>query len=88
MGGEKLSQDPLRTVVTEQTDVCCRTELTNSQETVKMKTETKSDCGYFSDSTDEMLLSHQRVAKEVLVESTNGQEVGEQTKNKLKLNKS
>ena len=86
MGGEKLSQDPLRTVVTEQTDVCCRTELTNSQKTVKM--ETKFDCGYFSDSTDEMLLSHQRVAKEVLVESTNGQEVGEPTKNKLKLNKS
>ena len=74
MGGEKIPQDPLRTV-TEQTDVFCRTDLTNSQKTWKMKTETKFDCGYFSDSTEEMMLSQQRAAKEA-VESTNGQEVG------------
>ena len=91
MGVEKILQDPLRTV-TEQADVYFKTDLTNSRETVeKIKTtETKFDCGYFSDSTEEMILM---ATKEVVVESTNVQEVGKQTKtdnipNKLKLYKS
>ena len=41
--------------------------------TKDLKTETKCDCGYFSDSTEE--LCHQRDRKEVMIESNNEEKV-------------
>ena len=41
--------------------------------TKDLKTETKCDCGYFSDSTDE--LCHQGDRKEVMIESSNEEKV-------------
>ena len=71
MGAEKISQEPLKTVqVTGQKEI-------HSEENMKMKTETKCDCGYFSDSTDEMVLCRQHEqGEEVVIESSNGHEVG------------
>ena len=73
MGAEKISQEPLKTVqVAGQTDI-------NSKENVKIKTETKCDCGYFSDSTDELTMCHQHeqgAGEEVVIESSDGHEVG------------
>ena len=79
MGAEKVSQDHLVTSVIGPTDIYCRKDTNNSEETVIMKTETKCDCGYFSDNTDEMMICHQRAAEEVVIESINGQEVLKQT---------
>ena len=85
MGAEKISQEPLKTVqVTGQTDI-------SSKENMKMKTETKCDCGYFSDSTDELMKYHQHeqgvVGEEVVIESSNGHEVGGEQLNKIKKNR-
>ena len=41
--------------------------------TKDLKTETKCDCGYFSDSTEE--LCHQRNREEVMIESNNEEKV-------------
>ena len=87
MGAEEVSQDRLVTSVNGQRDISCSKDTNNSEETVKMKTETKCDCGYFSDNTEEMMICHQRAAEEVVIESINGQEVGKQTKAKIKTSK-
>ena len=53
MGAENISKEPLKTAqVTGQTEI-------DSKENMKKKTETKCDCGYFSDSTDEKMICHQ-----------------------------
>ena len=53
-----------------------------------MKRETKCDCGYFSDSTDELMKYHQHeqgvVGEEVVIESTDAHEVGGVQLNKNK----
>ena len=87
MGAENISKEPLKTAqVTGQTEI-------DSKENMKMKTETKCDCGYFSDSTDEKMICHQHeqgvVGEEVVIESTDGHEVGgvQLIKNKKQIDK-
>ena len=79
MGAEKISQELIKTVqVTGQTDVHLTADI-NSEEHVKKKTETKCDCGYFSDSTDELMKCYQHqqgvMGEDVVIESTDGHEV-------------